>query len=200
MKTILILLVTTVSCFAQTSVLSIKSYVSPTNELYAGLAMGDTYQGAVALWDVENTSNGENFFAFCAEQFASVDQQNSQAYTISPYSNADIQELYDRYYGTVLESPVNAVAFQMALWELQGGEAVSSYFLDPAASKTMAINMVNEVRTGTDPVTNTYQLNLWSNSNFQDIIQATVIPVPEPGAGLLVILGAMGLMLRRSRK
>lgn len=200
MKTVLILLLATVSCFAQSGVLSINGYVSPTNQVYAGLAMGNTYEGVVALWDVENTTSGENFIAFCAEQSASIDQQNPQTYTISPYSNADIQELYDRYYGVVLESPVNAIAFQMAMWELLGGEAVSSYFISPAASKTLAIDMVNGVRTGTDPVANTYELSLWSNSDFQNIIQATVVPVPEPGAGLLVLLGAMGLMLRRQRK
>lgn len=172
------------------------------NNGYTTLAQAPGYQGEVAQWSVTNTTVPpvgapyDSFVAYCLQMMESVDQVGSQTYTrVSFTANADVQELYDRFYSQSLTSAVNAVGFQLALWDLLGQADATSFVTGLSGAGAAALMMLDEVANGTDPYQqDQYELISWISPDKQDLLQAVFTgsgEVPEPNA---LVLGGVGLL------
>lgn len=183
---------------------------------------GDSYTyapngstGAMGMWQVSATNPASSFLAFCIEPFVTLPNApgtgvTSGTYTGAAYANANasqqanVQELYDRYYGEVSSGSAAAsrvMGFQLALWNLQNGTPTTDWTLmvsgQPATDAAAA--MVASVITP-DTVARQYSLTQWSSvgaTNFQDVLQAA--PVPEPATYALMLAGVamVGTIARR---
>jgi hypothetical protein len=184
---------------AHADLIEIDPYIAGGN-IYSSIAQTRitapvAYQGQAALWNVTNLDTNTSFLAYCLQMLESVDTRASNDYTSGTYTpTAGVQELYDRYYGTVTQSIARAVGFQLALWELTGQAAVAS-FQSPVNAIAEANLMLNGVTNGTTPYTeNAYTFVRWSNDGLQDVLQAVasnVVPEPQTHA---LLLGGLGLM------
>ncbi|CAN7308584.1 PEP-CTERM sorting domain-containing protein [Pseudorhodoferax sp. LjRoot39] len=172
------------------------------NNGYTTLAQGSGYQGEVAQWSVTNTTVPavgapyDSFVAYCLQMMESLDQVGEQNYSrVSFAANADVQELYDRFYSQSLTSAVNAVGFQLALWDLLGQADASSFVTGLSGAGAAALMMLDEVANGTDPYQqDRYKLISWISEDNQDLLQAVpadASEVPEPSA---LVLGGVGLL------
>lgn len=168
---------------------------------YTTLAQAPGYQGEVAQWSVTNATTPpvgapfDSFVAYCLQMLESVDQVNGQNYSrVNFAANADVQELYDRFYSQSLTSAVNAVGFQLALWELLGQADADGFVTALSGAGAAALMMLDEVHNGTDPYQkDKYELISWISDGNQDLLQAvpTSGEVPEPSA---LVLGGVGLL------
>lgn len=192
---------------AQADALQIKAYQSNSTS-YSDFVVGTpVYSGIAALWNVTNTDTSTSFLAYCLELLESVDQTGTHAYVSGAYApTADVQELYDRYFGTVVQGRVQAVGFQLALWALTG-QADVSVFAAPTDVVAQANLLVDGVLNGTTPyVQDRYTYKRWSNNGLQDVLQVTEASnqVPEPHTGALLLGGlgllAMGMVSRRRKE
>ncbi len=157
--------------------------------------------GAMALWNVQNSTTGKSFLAYCLEP-AEAAVQALQSYTASAYANTSVQELYDRFYGSVTANPDSAdraMGFQLALWELHGGYAVSSWELPLGAAIAEATSMLSVVN-GAGTVAQKYNLTAWTNNGHQDVLQAAPVPEPESYALMVAGLVLVGSIARRRSK
>jgi hypothetical protein len=184
---------------AHADLIAIKTYVAGSTT-YSSLAQTwDTapvdYEGQASLWNVTNLDTNTSFLAYCLQMLESINRSGSEEYTSGTYTpTAGVQELYDRYYGTVTQSVARAVGFQLALWDLTGQAPLAS-FEGPVNAIAEANLMLNGVTNGTTPYTvNAYTFTRWSNDGLQDVLQATPSnAVPEPQTHAL-LLGGLGLM------
>jgi hypothetical protein len=172
------------------------------NNGYTTVATAPGYQGEVAQWSVSNTTVPavgapfDSFVAYCLQMLESVDQVNEQNYSrVSFAANADVQELYDRFYSSSLTSAVNAVGFQLALWDLLGQSDADGFVTALSGAGAAALMMLDEVQNGTDPYEqDQYELISWVSEDNQDLLQAVrngAGEVPEPSA---LVLGGVGLL------
>ena len=119
---------------AQADVVQIKGHTANGINYGDSVVAPGVYSGVAALWNVSNLDEGTSFLAFCLQLLERVDETTSQVYTAGSYApTGDVQELFDRYYGTVLDSRTSAVGFQLALWELTGQVDVSAFRAPSAA-------------------------------------------------------------------
>lgn len=192
---------------AQADTVQIKTHVAG-GTLYADLVntTDSSYSGPAALWNVQNQTTGDSFLAYCLELLQGADQSNPQTYTSATYNaNANVRELYDRFYGTILQSDSQAVGFQLALWELIGSTDVSLFTGTTTNAVSVAESMLTTVASSNTGYTaDQYIYTRWSNGTYQDVLQVTQVAnaVPEPQTLLLGGLGlmAMGAVSRRKRK
>ncbi|MEF7614900.1 PEP-CTERM sorting domain-containing protein [Aquincola sp. MAHUQ-54] len=154
----------------------------------------DSVQSA-GLKEVLNLTTGGSFLAYCLQAAIDVPTTSAQ-YSASVYAaSADVQELYDRFYGSVTSGVTQAVAFQLALWELVDGPAVSAVKM-PLDAKAAATQMLDTVRaSGT--VSQVYTLTAWRTDGYQDVLQASMVPEPETYALMLAGVGAVAFLSRR---
>lgn len=168
---------------------------------YADNAPVQGLSGVMALWDVQNQTTGKSFLAFCLEP-AEAAVQTALSYTASAYVNTSVQKLYDSFYGSLLSDPNSAdraMGFQLALWELNGGPAVSSWELPSAAVVAEANNMLSVVNAP-GSTTPQYTLTRWTNAGNQDVLQAAPVPEPETYALMAAGLAMVGAIVRRRSK
>ncbi|MBQ1762561.1 MAG: PEP-CTERM sorting domain-containing protein [Aquincola sp.] len=176
---------------------------------YATTADGRLATGSVAilsggtsdpvLFNVLNKTTGTSFLAYCIEQSQTV-RRSDQTYSAAAYSApAGVQELYDRFYSTSLQTQRGAVAFQLALWDLTGNTSLSSYSSSDA-NVALATTWLNTVNADNNPFAQQYTLTRWSSSSLQDVVQAAPVPEPETYALMLAGLGAIGLIARRRQE
>lgn len=182
------------------------------NNGYTTVAQAPGYDGEVAQWSVTNTTVPpvgapyDSFVAYCLQMMEAVDQVGEQTYSrVSFAANADVQELYDRFYSQSLTSAVNAVGFQLALWDLLGQADATGFVTNLAGAGAAALMMLDEVVNGTDPYQqDRYKLISWVSEDNQDLLQAVPTSsgeVPEPSALVLggVDLLALGWASRRRK-
>lgn len=175
-------------------------YVTGDGKLATSLAVSTSGVHTPTLFDVQNLSTGSSFLAYCIEQSQGA-VSASQSYTSSAYTSASgVQELYDRFYDTSLQTQQGAIAFQLALWQLTGGSTVASFsYVQVAGAKDLASSWISTVNADNNPFAQKYTLTRWSNVDHQDVLQAVAVPVPEPETYALMLagLGAVGLIARR---
>ena len=167
--------------------------------LYADVVntTNNSYTGPAALWSVHNQTTDERFLAYCLEMLEGADQVSPQTYTSGAYNpTANVRELYDRYYSSVLQSPGNAVGFQLALWDLLGFADVDN-FVTTIGATSIAQTMLDAVlgsSTGYTP--DQYEYIRWTSDGFQDVLQVKAAGnvVSEPQTHTLM-LGGLGLMV-----
>ncbi len=204
-KTLLVsLAVAAVAGTAQAEPMRIQGYQA-NGITYADFVVGaPVYSGIAALWNVTNATTGTSFLAYCLELMEGIDSTTAAEYTSGVYApSADVQELYDRYYGTVLDGRTQAVGFQLALWDLTG-QADLSTFGAPADSIAQARQFLDGVANDPDTYAKEiYKYERWSNTGLQDVLQVTPNEVPEPQTHALMLagLGLIGAgMASRRRK
>lgn len=159
------------------------------------------------LLEAKDAATGSSFLAYCLEYGIARVSPGSASYTSSSYNaSADVQELYDRFYGMVANaatrSTETAAGFQLALWELAGGPAASSFNAPtPAGVVAAAASMLGLVHADDNAVAKAYDLTLWDGGAAQNVLQATAVPEPETYALMLAGLGAIAFLTsRRSQR
>lgn len=187
---------------AQATPLSVNNAYKNGQDYYAGLAWSNSFAGAAVLWNVRNVDDDSRFLAFCIEPYQPA-VADTHDYTASAFFEEQVQELYDRHYDGALQGKTQAIAFQMALWQLVGGPMASDFQHDLPGQ--IAVAMLEDVFHDADPFTRKYTLTRWSNDQYQDILQALALPsmeVPEPASAALVLggLAVMVLVSRRKKK
>lgn len=176
-----------------------RAYTTPDGKLAAGVALAGGNTEGPGVFNALNLTTGTSFLAYCIEQSQSV-RRSDQTYTAGAYSApAGVQELYDRFYGTSLQTQQGAVAFQLALWDLTGNTSLSSYSSSDA-NVALATTWLNTVNADNNPFAHQYTLTRWSSSSLQDVVQAAPVPEPETYALMLAGLGAIGLIARRRQE
>lgn len=175
-----------------------RAYTTPDGKLAAGVALAGGNTEGPGVFNALNLTTGASFLAYCIEQSQSA-VSASHSYTASAYAGpAAVQELYDRFFDTSVQTQQGAVAFQMALWDLTGGTTVSAYsFVSVAGAQALASSWISTVNADSNLFAQKYTLTQWSNSSFQDVLQATPVPEPETYALMLAGLGAIGMIARR---
>lgn len=172
----------------------------PLNGWYA-VAQAGAVTHTPSVFDVkivENQTVTGSFLAYCI-QAAEGALSTAVSYTASPYAaSSAVQELYDRFYGVSVASQSNAVAFQLALWDLSGEVALGAYtFVSDAAARATAGDWVAAVQADNNPVAPLWRLTQWTNGAQQDVLQASPVPEASTSALLFAGLGAIGLLVRR---
>jgi hypothetical protein len=176
----------------------------------------------VGAWGFKmNDSSGElgDFVAWCLDvgDFLSTSSNHGKPYKITenPFSNIDgltgfqqdrVESFFNANYDKVdVEDGVKAAGFQLALWEALYDE---DYNLADGSFKVSAdgdiTNIADEYLTsgasynGSSKFRFSY-LESSGNTKYQNLV--TVTPVPLPGAaGMLILaLGSIGLVKRRSK-
>jgi len=178
-------------------------------------------------FNVFNETTNSSFIAFCIEltqdlspfaDFGIAD--NYDALTLgdgvalqtgAADAPAKIQALFDTYYGSITDFTQNeAVAFQLALWELTDDSNLSTgrFVWTDAAGGTPTdatfVTAQNMLDTLVVPAggTSSYELIIWNNPEYQDLIQvAGRNTVPEPATlALLGLAGVAGFGVMRRKK
>jgi hypothetical protein len=166
----------------------------------------------ISVADDANGRNARSFIAYCADPFhysttSYNDFFNAPVTTALPGRAADIQKLFDGYYGATIGSNSDAAAFQLALWEIAnddknlGTGVVKTTTSTDGTLFTKAGTILRDFSSYNGP--QFYSLTLYQVNrtipNFagQDYIVAT--PVPEPGTWAMLLAGLVGLggMVRR---
>ena len=164
---------------------------------------------------VSDLSTASSFVAFCIEPFIPLSAStqapnpgNSTYSSATPYTIAQVQTLYNGYYGNALSTPTEAAAFQFALWELvkesslppnmTNGSFAFANGADPAVAR--AQQMINNVL----PAAGNYSLFSYMTTNAngdrsQNVL--TAIPVPEPATYAMMAAGLalVGAAVRRMK-
>lgn len=174
----------------------------------------DYFAGSANITVGTTSSNGTSFLAYCIDPFQWA-PSTPTAYTLSSLSSlgssqaTDVTKLYSQSYASTSGNNVNSAAFQLALWELAKDDGVLTSGAVHTTSSTNASvvaaanNMISNAKTGAAGLSN-YSFNLYTNSNQQDFLVASVSsvsPVPEPNTYALMIagLGLIGFTASRRR-
>lgn len=174
----------------------------------------DYFAGSANITVGTTSSNGTSFLAYCIDPFQWA-SSTPTAYTQSSLSSlgssqaADVTRLYSQSYASTSGNNANSAAFQLALWELANDDGVLTSGAVRTTSSTndsivaAANNMISNAKTGAAGSSN-YSFNLYTNSNQQDFLVASVSsvsPVPEPNTYALMIagLGLIGFTASRRR-
>ncbi len=159
-------------------------------------------------------TNGTSFLAYCIDPFQFT-SSSPLAYTSAALSTlgstqaSDVSRLYSQSYASTSGSGVNSAAFQLALWELAKDDGVlTSGGVQTTASTNASVvaaasNMIYNAQHGSAGSTQ-YSFSLYTNSNKQDYLVATmgpVAPVPEPETYTMLLagLGLIGFTASRRR-
>lgn len=192
---------------AATVNLSIDSYMA-NGVPYTAIvnAPSNVYEGDAGVLAVTPEGALSRFLAFCIEFNQRIDKRVAHEYESEVYkASNDVQELYDRFYGNVLQSQTRAVGFQLALWELLGQINVDQFNSPPAAIAD-AKQLLSAVRTGPNDnyQANAYEFKSWTNGQYQNVLEALAATndVPEPASQALVLgaLALLALSLRARRR
>ena len=113
---------------------------------------------------------------------------------------AQLQELWGRYYLTASADPQKAEAFSAAVWE-------TIYESDAARDVTVGTGFsCSELATGMDVLANTWLASLDGSGPMADLralvsttSQDYVVEIPEPVTAALVLIGSLGMIIRRKR-
>lgn len=174
----------------------------------------DYFAGSANITVGTTSSNGTSFLAYCIDPFQWA-SSTPTAYTLSSLSSlgssqaADVTKLYSQSYASTGGHNVNSAAFQLALWELANDDGILTSGAVHTTSSTNASvvaaanSMISNAKTGAAGPGN-YSFNLYTNSNQQDFLVASVSsvsPVPEPNTYALMIagLGLIGFTASRRR-
>lgn len=162
---------------------------------------------------VNNLTTAASFVAFCTEAFVPLSAStqlpagNSTYSAATPYNIAAVKALFNGYYTNAF-TPVEAAAFQFALWELVTESSLPPNMTNGsfafANGADAAVARAQVMLTGAGAASNNYNLFAYTTSNIggdrsQNIITAT--PVPEVGTYAMMAAGLamVGVATRRRR-
>lgn len=200
------LALTALASGAQAVVLNVTDYMDSSGNLYTGTYVVDTpageSSGKISLWSVQSPSPADSFLAYCIELSVAISSGADYLREGNFSVVAEVQELYDRFYGDVTRSEDIGLGFQLALWQLLGQ---ANALFAPSGAVTEANRMVDAVNNGTDPyAANVYDFVRWNANGSQDLLQAVAASneVPEPATQALLLSGLalVALSLRRRRQ
>ncbi len=150
---------------------------------------------------VDNLTTVSTFVAFDLEPFVPLSPStfavpgNSTYSSATPYNIAAVKALYNGYYTNAF-APIEAAAFQFALWELvtetslppnmTNGSFAFANGADPAVARATVM------LSGAGAASNNYNLFAYTTSNVGGDRSANILtatPVPEVGTYAMMIAG-----------
>jgi hypothetical protein len=157
-----------------------------------------------------------NFEAFCLDLAGNLSNGNFVVNNLNPFQPGriltgqqvtNVKTLFNASYGLVDNTDRNqSAAFQLALWEvvyedttfdLTGGNFTTTTTGNPIG--TLATTYIG--RMATNPSAFAYNVHFLDaeNTSAQDLVTATVVPLPAAGFLLFGAIGALGFTSRRRK-
>lgn len=156
----------------------------------------------------ETRNPNESFIGYCADPFQWANS-SYQTYAVTALADvadavryASVSRLFGHAYAATLSNATKAAGFQLALWEVFNDDGfLNSGSVKTTASSNASIvaeaqNLLDALPSWTD-VGTIYDLQFYTNGNYQDYIVAVAIPEPGQYALLLAGLGLLGYWNRR---
>lgn len=159
------------------------------------------------------TDSARNFLAWCVDAATTLNLPSKYSTTDTPFQNANIwssnvvnnvQRLFDTAArGLDVENRVQAAAFQVALWAIIYEDPgnplnVDSGIFQMTKGSQDVRDAANAFLAGLDgPATSRYDLTFWESKTVdgkrlsQNLLEATVIPLP---AAVWMLLAALGTL------
>ncbi len=224
MKTIASLIVKSIAVAAASLTLAgaaqagvvVESKASQQLFTAAGANFGNTAttQRVVPVWSVTDDAT---LLAFCIEPTVGLDTHiTSYAGTAFTGFSDDVKRLYSLYYSSLstltADSKVQALGFQLALWELNNDDSSLStgdLIINATGNTTKgkqvisaASSMLLAATDESNAIVNNYKFTSYAAAGSQTIVTAVAVSaVPEPSSFAMMGLGlaAMGFVARRRR-
>jgi hypothetical protein len=164
-----------------------------------------------------------DFIAWCLDVGAnifpsSVSNPRTSPYVVtdSPFANSvaltttqigQITRLFDAYYDpgavtNVLNNAAQATAFQVALWTLVYGDALSATNPSPSNAVTTANSWVSFVQDAGNDISRVWRLTFLQSTTdprSQNLVTVSAIPLPAGGWLLVVAIGGLAVAARRRK-
>ena len=179
--------------------------VNGSPNVYAGgFALTAAGLGDFVAWCLDV---GANIFTGDSSQYKETSDPFANSLTLGQPTITNITRLFDQYYdpsagSNVLNDTTQATAFQTTLWKLVYGEDLEISNFNPSGASVLSSEMYDFVTNTENDIARVWNLTFLestADSRSQNLVTATVIPLPAAGWLLVTGLGGLALVARRRK-
>ena len=179
--------------------------VNGSPNVYAGgFALTAEGLGDFVAWCLDV---GANIFTSSPSQYKETSEPFANSLTLEQSAITNITRLFDKYYNpgavsSVLNDDKQATAFQTTLWKLVYGDDLTISNFSPSGANDLSSDMFDFVTDTDNAIARVWNLTFLestANPRSQNLVTATVIPLPAAGWLLVTGLGGLALVARRRK-